>query len=102
MLFGLSLAIRVHRQIKNVAMVSSLQDIKVKLKQEWLTPSHLIVLQEIENRNLLVGYIAMFTNNYALAQDLFLASSRPEAALQVYISIVCFIRVFIGCNGTLL
>ena len=43
----------------------------------------LLPLQEIENRNLLVGYIAMFTNNYSLAQDLFLASSMPEAALQV-------------------
>ena len=89
------LAIRVYRQIKNVAMVTSLQHIKVNLKERLLL-HFTVTLQEIEDRNLLVGYIAMFTNNYGLAQDLFLASSMPEAALQVHTWFgVCFIRVFI-------
>lgn len=63
-------------------MVTSLQDIKVTTA---FTPTYppLLHPQGIENRNLLAGYIAMFTNNYSLAQDLFLASSMPEAALQV-------------------
>ena len=38
----------------------------------------------------------MFTNNYSLAQDLFLASSMPEAALQVlhwlYVLLECFVK----------
>lgn len=39
--------------------------------------------QGIEDRNLLAGYIAMFLEDFNLAQDLFLASSRPVAALEV-------------------
>ena len=37
----------------------------------------------MEDRNLLVGHIAMFMENYNQAQDLFLASSNPIAALEV-------------------
>ena len=39
--------------------------------------------QHAEDRNLLVGHIAMFMENYNQAQDLFLASSNPIAALEV-------------------
>jgi len=60
------LAIRVFQQVKNVAMVYSLQQI-----------------QHVEDRNLLVGHIAMFMENYNQAQDLFLASSNPIVALEM-------------------
>ena len=44
---------------------------------------HLVCLQAIEDRNLLAGYITMFLEDFNLAQDLFLASSQPIAALEV-------------------
>lgn len=40
----------------------------------------------MEDRNLLVGHIAMFMENYNQAQDLFLASSNPIAALEVSVN----------------
>ena len=40
-------------------------------------------MQHIEDRNLLVGYIAMLLAMYDHAQELFLASSHPIAALEV-------------------
>ncbi|CAH1776664.1 unnamed protein product [Owenia fusiformis] len=58
--------IRVYRHIGNVGMVMSLQKIK-----------------GIEDRNLLSGYIAMFMEDFDLAQDLFLNSSQPLAALEM-------------------
>ena len=42
-----------------------------------------LYLQMIEDRNLLSGYIAMFMEDFNTAQDLFLASGRPVAALEV-------------------
>ncbi|KAL7856198.1 hypothetical protein AOLI_G00198020 [Acnodon oligacanthus] len=60
------LAIRVYRNMGNVGMVLSLEDIK-----------------GIEDQNLLAGHLAMFLNDYNQAQDLYLASSYPMAALEM-------------------
>ncbi|XP_067137635.1 WD repeat-containing protein 19 [Centruroides vittatus] len=60
------LAIRVFRHIGDVGMVWSLQGVK-----------------NIEDRNLLAGHLAMFQNNFNLAQDLYLASGTPSAALEM-------------------
>ena len=46
--------------------------------------TYCVLLQGIEDRNLLAGHLAMFTNNFNLAQDLYLASSRPISALEVF------------------
>ncbi|CAN2388495.1 WD repeat-containing protein [Pristimantis euphronides] len=59
-------AVRVYRSIGNVGMVMSLEQIK-----------------GIEDHNLLAGHLAMFTNDFNLAQDLYLASSNPICALEV-------------------
>ncbi|XP_036274352.1 WD repeat-containing protein 19 isoform X1 [Pipistrellus kuhlii] len=59
-------AIRVYRAIGDVGMVMSLEQIK-----------------GIEDNNLLAGHLAMFTNDFNLAQDLYLASSCPIAALEM-------------------
>ncbi|KAI4585986.1 hypothetical protein MJG53_020611, partial [Ovis ammon polii x Ovis aries] len=59
-------AIRVYRTIGNVGMVMSLEQIK-----------------GIEDYNLLAGHLAMFSNDFNLAQDLYLASSCPVAALEM-------------------
>ncbi|KAL7981697.1 hypothetical protein Chor_010892 [Crotalus horridus] len=58
--------IRVYRTNQNVGMVMSLEQIK-----------------SIEEHNLLAGHLAMFTKNFNLAQDLYLASSFPTAALEM-------------------
>ncbi|XP_051054370.1 WD repeat-containing protein 19 [Phodopus roborovskii] len=59
-------AIRVSRTIGDVGTVMSLEQIK-----------------GIEDYNLLAGHLAMFTNDFNLAQDLYLASSCPVAALEM-------------------
>ncbi|XP_043548785.1 WD repeat-containing protein 19 isoform X2 [Chiloscyllium plagiosum] len=59
-------AIRVYRMIGNVGMVISLEQIK-----------------GIEDHSLLAGHLAMFMNDFNLAQDLYLASSCPIAALEM-------------------
>ncbi|NWI95312.1 WDR19 protein, partial [Pitta sordida] len=59
-------AIRVYRTSGNAGMVMSLEQIK-----------------GIEDHNLLAGHLAMFTNDFNLAQDLYLASSCPVAALEM-------------------
>ncbi|KAK6324407.1 hypothetical protein J4Q44_G00037490 [Coregonus suidteri] len=59
------LAVRVFRMSGNVGMVMSLQGIK-----------------GIEDRSLLAGHLAMFLNDYNLAQDLYLESTCPNAALE--------------------
>ena len=41
-------------------------------------------VKDIEDRNLLVGYINMYTENYNIAQELFLKSSEPRTALEVF------------------
>ena len=46
-----------------------------------LSLSHFI--QHVEDRNLLAGSVAMFSGQYGKAQELFLASSDPNAALEV-------------------
>ncbi|XP_005286412.2 WD repeat-containing protein 19 isoform X5 [Chrysemys picta bellii] len=62
----LEFAIRVYRTVGNVGMVMSLEQIK-----------------GIEDHNLLAGHLAMFTNDFNLAQDLYLASTCPVAALEM-------------------
>ncbi|XP_073198369.1 WD repeat-containing protein 19 isoform X4 [Lepidochelys kempii] len=62
----LEFAVRVYRTIGNVGMVMSLEQIK-----------------GIEDHNLLAGHLAMFTNDFNLAQDLYLASTCPVAALEM-------------------
>ena len=42
-----------------------------------------LFFQNLEDRNLLSGNIAMFLGEFNLAQDLFLASGKPLAALEV-------------------
>ncbi|XP_037247297.1 WD repeat-containing protein 19 isoform X2 [Falco rusticolus] len=59
-------AIRVYRTFGNAGMVMSLEQI-----------------QGIEDHNLLAGHLAMFTSDFNLAQDLYLASSCPIAALEM-------------------
>ena len=43
----------------------------------------LIYLQGVDDRNLLAGHLAMFQEDFNQAQDLFLASSKPNTALEV-------------------
>ncbi|KFV02721.1 WD repeat-containing protein 19, partial [Tauraco erythrolophus] len=59
-------AIRVYRTVGNAGMVMSLEQIK-----------------GIEDHNLLAGHLAMFTGDFNLAQDLYLSSSCPIAALEM-------------------
>uniref|UniRef100_A0A8C6ZUB4 WD repeat domain 19 n=1 Tax=Nothoprocta perdicaria TaxID=30464 RepID=A0A8C6ZUB4_NOTPE len=59
-------AIRVYRTFGNAGMVMSLEQIK-----------------GIEDHNLLAGHLAMFTGDFNLAQDLYLASTCPIAALEM-------------------
>lgn len=61
-----SLAIRVYQQIEDIAMVNSLQ-----------------TLLEIEDCKLLAGYVSMFLNDFDQAQQWFLKSSNPVAALEM-------------------
>ncbi|XP_039456737.1 WD repeat-containing protein 19-like [Oreochromis aureus] len=60
------LAIQVYRMSGNVGMVRSLQRI-----------------QGTEEMNLLAGHLAMFLEDYDRAQDLYLSSSSPVAALEM-------------------
>ncbi|XP_077544266.1 intraflagellar transport protein Oseg6 [Haemaphysalis longicornis] len=62
----LDLAIRIFRQIGDVGMVWSLRE-----------------LCEVEDKNLLAAYLAMFRADFGVAQELFLASSQPTAALEM-------------------
>lgn len=62
----IELAIKVFRKVGNVAMVLSLEQIK-----------------GTEDKSLLAGYVAMYLEDYNTAQDLFLASSNPLAALEM-------------------
>lgn len=62
----LDFAVRVYRQLGDVGMVSSI-----------------IKVMNTEDRNLLSGYMAMFLNEFNQAQDLFLASGCPIAALEM-------------------
>ncbi|KAJ1448620.1 hypothetical protein M885DRAFT_538620 [Pelagophyceae sp. CCMP2097] len=62
----LDLAVRVYRQLGDAGMVMGLERI-----------SHL------EDKNLLAGHVLLLFSQYAAAQDLFLLSSRPVAALEM-------------------
>ncbi|XP_073252735.1 WD repeat-containing protein 19-like [Porites lutea] len=62
----IELAIRVFRKMGDVAMVQSLEGI-----------------QGTEDKSLLAGYVAMFLEKYNTAQDLFLGSTYPLAALEM-------------------
>lgn len=59
-------AIQVYRRAGNVGMVMSLMSI-----------------QGIEDRNLLAGHLAMFLGDFNQAQDLYLSSCCPNAALEM-------------------
>ena len=41
-------------------------------------------IQEIEDKNLLAGHIAMLFGDYVQAQELLLLSTRPIAALEMH------------------
>ena len=60
------MAVRIYRHVGDAGMVLALEAIK-----------------GIEDRSLLSGYVAMFLEDFNSAQDLFLASSYPQAALEV-------------------
>ncbi len=62
----IELAIQVYRKLGDVAMVLSLDQVK-----------------NMEDKNLLAGNIAMCLGDFATAQELFLASSKPIAALDM-------------------
>ena len=61
-----ALAVRVYRQLMDAGMVMTLQK-----------------LQSIEDANLLAGHVALVFDDYPAAQELFLQSSRPVAALEM-------------------
>ncbi|XP_057660350.1 WD repeat-containing protein 19 [Diorhabda carinulata] len=62
----IELAIQVYKELEAVAMVWSLESIV-----------------EIEDYKLLCGYISMYLSNYDKAQEWFLQSNYPEAALEM-------------------
>ena len=57
------------------------------------------IFKHLEDRNLLSGYLAMYLGDFNLAQDLFLASSKPLAALEVIMSyeLPVIVAVVWGC-----
>lgn len=59
-------ALRAYKEIDNVPMVWSLEGIS-----------------EVEDWKLLCGYINMFLNNYDRAQEWFMKSTKPTAALEM-------------------
>jgi WD repeat-containing protein 19 len=65
-LMNVELACRVYRQLGDAGMVMALQD-----------------CLNIEDKNLLAGQISLLFCDYQRAQELFLASSRPSAALDM-------------------
>ena len=90
------LAIQVYRMSGNVAMVLSLQGIQVQNthrpqfretvcadSSDALTLPLSLSVQGTEDMNLRAGLLAMFLGDYNLAQDLYLSSSYPIAALEV-------------------
>mmetsp|Transcript_23630 Transcript_23630/g.32414 ORF Transcript_23630/g.32414 Transcript_23630/m.32414 type:complete len:1528 (-) Transcript_23630:123-4706(-) len=65
-MMNVELACRVYRQLGDAGMVMALQDCVY-----------------VEDKNLLAGKISMLFGDYNRAQDLYLASSRPSAALDM-------------------
>lgn len=89
------LAIQVYRMSGKVGMVLSLQGVKVQNSvsayfDTLSSPLYLFLIfwsssvQDTENMNLLAGHLAMFLGDYNLAQDLYLSSNCPVAALEVW------------------
>lgn len=66
-------------------MVKAFDLLSVITSLDWLIDWLVIAwwFQHLEDKNLLSGYVAMFLSEFNLAQDLFLASSKPLAALEV-------------------
>lgn len=62
----IDMAIRVYRELGDAGMVMALEQI-----------------QDVENKNLLAGHVAMLFADYNQAQELFLTSSRPVTALEM-------------------
>ncbi|OWK54679.1 WD repeat-containing protein 19 [Lonchura striata] len=77
-------AIRVYRTSGNAGMVMSLEQVK-----------------GIEDHNLLAGHLAMFTSDFNLAQDLYLASSCPIAALEVLFKMCIFSAGFVSSTPSI-
>lgn len=65
-IMDVQLAIRVYRQLGDAGMVMGLERIK-----------------DYEDKNLLAGHVLLLFSNYDVAQDLFLSSSHPVAALEM-------------------
>lgn len=65
-MLNIELAIRVYRQLGDAAMVQALMD-----------------LVHIEDKNLLAGHVLLLFGDYGRAQELFLSSSYPQAALNM-------------------
>ena len=68
---NVGLAYRIYRQLGDAAMVMALQE-----------------LMHVEDRNLLAGHISLLFCDYQRAQDLFLASSKPSAALEMRVDLL--------------
>ena len=64
---------RIYRQIGDVGMAWSLEDISA-----------------IEDRNLLAGHLAMFMERFDMAEQLYLDSSSPIEALEVHADFCLF------------
>ena len=64
--FVFSAAIKAYRKMGNCAMVLSLEKVR-----------------NVEECKLLAGYVAMFLEDFDLAQQWFLKSSKPEVALEM-------------------
>ncbi|KAK9743679.1 WD domain, G-beta repeat [Popillia japonica] len=62
----LDIAVRIYRILEDTSMALAIEDI-----------------MDIDDLKLLAGYIAMFLNDFDHAQQWFLKSSRPEAALEM-------------------
>lgn len=111
------LAIQAYRISGNVAMVLSLQGVRVQ-NTLWLiyvtisplntmllltqlsspfSSSHSLLVsvspsvQGTEDMNLLAGHLAMFLEDFNLAQNLYLSSSCPVAALEVCLYLCIFV-----------
>lgn len=54
----------------------------------------LLKIKQIEDKNLIGGYVAVFLGDFNLAQNLFLNSTNPIAALNVLFSII--VAIFTG------
>lgn len=52
---------------------------------EWVE-FNVHLLQHVEDKSLLKGHIAMILGDYDKAQEMFLASAEPTAALEVTLS----------------